>query len=198
MSMTQPMAHPRPGECFQCRLMDDPPSVRLMASAAIAPSRFAGRRPKPPWRNSRKMGVSKGGSAPRHQAPKSTVNNDRLAQLRHRSADDYSCTLQGERRHDCRHDNIRPTFLGAEHACRSQQYGEISEHIVPSANPSRPHIGVPAGRRRTVRKWLPVSAEPHTGGPDHSGGSLPYFDRALRDEGTSYHYAAHASCSDGC
>ena len=55
-----------------------------------------------------------------------------LTQLCKRLADDHSGTLQCERGHDCRHDHIRPTCLGAEHAGRSQQYSEISEHIVPS------------------------------------------------------------------
>ena len=42
---------------------------------------------------------------------------------------DGGCRRCRADRDDCRHDNIRPTFSGAEHASRSQQYGEISERI---------------------------------------------------------------------
>jgi hypothetical protein len=49
------------------------------------------------------------------------------------------------------------------------------------------------GRRGIIREWLPVSREPHICRAAYCGRTPPYFviiDRALRDDGTSYHLCA--------
>ena len=50
--------------------------------------------------------------------------------------------LKCEGGHDGCDDEVGPSCAGAEHAGSRQQHRQVADHVVPRANPGRPHIGI--------------------------------------------------------
>lgn len=49
---------------------------------------------------------------------------------------------QAQAAHDSRHDQVWPTGTGPDHAKGCQEHRHVPDHVIASAKPYRPHVGV--------------------------------------------------------